>query len=85
VSFNEVGKAIGDAAKLQMSVNHNNTVFDVKRLIGKKFSDQQVQEDMKLWPFKVIKDARDRAIIQVEEGEEKKTYQPEQISSMILA
>ena len=68
-----------------MSINPNNTVFDVKRLIGKKFSDQQVQEEIKLWPFKVIKDDRDRALIQVKEGEENKTYQPEQISSMILA
>jgi heat shock 70kDa protein 1/2/6/8 len=68
-----------------MSINPNNTVFDVKRLIGKKFSDQQVQEEIKLWPFKVLKDDRDRVLIQVKEGEENKTYQPEQISSMILA
>ena len=68
-----------------MSVDPNNTVFDVKRLIGKNFSDQQVQEDIKLWPFKVIKGERDRALIQVEEEGLEKTYQPEEISSIILA
>jgi L1 cell adhesion molecule like protein len=68
-----------------MSINPKNTVFDVKRLIGKSFSDQQVQKDIKLWPFKVIKDERDRALIQVEEREENKTYHPEQISAIILA
>jgi heat shock 70kDa protein 1/2/6/8 len=51
VSFNEIGKAIGDSAKSQMAVNPKNTVFDVKRLMGKKFSDKQIQEDIKLWPF----------------------------------
>ena len=61
VSFTEVGRAIGDAAKLTMSKNPKNTVFEIKRLIGKKFSDGDIQEDIKLWPFEVISDLKERA------------------------
>jgi len=84
VSFTEVGRAIGDAAKLTMSKNPKNTVFEIKRLIGKNFSDVFIQEDIKLWPFEVSSDFKDRAIVRVKEGGVIKTYQPEQISSMIL-
>lgn len=84
VSFTEVGRAIGDAAKLTMSKNPKNTVFEIKRLIGKKFSDAEIQEDIKLWPFEVVADIKERATVRVKEKGEVKTYQPEQISSMIL-
>jgi heat shock protein 1/8 len=84
VSFTEVGKAIGDAARLTMSKNPKYTVFEIKRLIGKKFSDEDIQDDIKLWPFKVVSDVDDRALVCVKEKCEVKKYLPEQISSMIL-
>ena len=58
VSFTDVGIAIGDAAKLTMSKNPKNTVFEIKRLIGKKFLDEDIQQDIKLWPFEVVSDAK---------------------------
>jgi L1 cell adhesion molecule like protein len=85
VSFNEVGRAVGDAARLNMTKNPKNTVYEIKRLIGKKFSDPTVQEDIKLWPFKVVSDPKERAVVSVQEKSLAKTYQPEEISSMILS
>jgi len=64
-------------------MNPVNTVFDAKRLIGRKFSDQEVQSDMKHWPFKIV-DKAGKPIIQVEFKGEVKTFTPEEISSMIL-
>merc|ERR1712048_654798 len=51
VAFTETERLIGDAAKNQAATNPSNTIYDVKRLIGRKFSDSTVQKDMKLWPF----------------------------------
>ena len=84
VSFTEVGRAIGDTARENMSKNPKNTVFEIKRLIGKNFSDKDIQDDIKLWPFKVVSDLDDRALVCVKEKCEVKKYLPEQISSMIL-
>merc|ERR1711937_333410 len=68
----------------QVARNPENTVFDAKRLIGRKFADSVVQADIKLWPFKVIAGPGDKPLIQVEfQGEEKK-FHPEEVSSMIL-
>jgi len=53
VAFTESGKLIGDSAK-QAIVNPHNTVFDAKRLIGRRFDDETVQQDIKLWPFNVV-------------------------------
>merc|ERR1711907_221075 len=53
VAFTEEERLIGDAAKNQAARNPTNTVFDAKRLIGRKYNDQVVQNDIKLWPFKV--------------------------------
>ena len=61
VSFTDVGRAIGVAAKLSMSKNSNNTVFEIKRLIGKKFFDEDIQDDIKLWSFDVVSDLKERA------------------------
>lgn len=47
-------RLIGDAAKNQLTLNPENTVFDAKRLIGREFTDKTVQDDLKLWPFKVL-------------------------------
>ena len=57
VAFTDSERLIGDAAKNQVSLNPANTVFDAKRLIGRKFADQSVQSDMKHWSYKVVNDA----------------------------
>lgn len=86
VAFTPSGeRLIGDAAKNQAAVNPHNTVFDVKRLIGRSFSDKTVQRDAKLLPFKII-DKGGRPFIEVEQGADhsKKVYAPEEISAMVL-
>ena len=84
VAFNEKERLIGDGAKNQASVNPYNTVFDAKRLIGRKVADSSVQSDMKHWPFKVVPDSNDKPLIQVKYQNELKDFTPEEISSMIL-
>jgi len=83
VAFTDTERLIGDAAKNQVALNPNNTVFDAKRLIGREFRDHNVQQDMKHWPFKVV-DVGDKPKIQVEFKCEEKTFTPEEISSMVL-
>ena len=85
VAFTETERLVGDAAKNQITRNPTNTVFDAKRLIGRKYEDREVQEDIKLWPFKVIRDDKsDRPQIVVKfKGEEKKFF-AEEISAMVL-
>lgn len=84
VAFTEDERLIGDAAKNQISRNPRNTVFDAKRLIGRKFSDRSVQEDMKHWPFKVEQGTGDKPMIVVNFKNEVKKFHPEEISSMVL-
>ena len=83
VAFTEE-RLIGDAAKNQVSMNAHNTVFDAKRLIGRKFNENSVQSDMKHWPFTVLEGVGGKPIIQVIFAGEQKTFTPEEISSMIL-
>jgi heat shock protein 1/8 len=84
VAFNDSERLIGDAAKNQAAMNSENTVFDAKRLIGRKFDESTVQTDMKHWPFKVLSGPSGKPQIQVNhKGEEKKFY-AEEISSMVL-
>merc|ERR1712033_12089 len=83
VSFTDSERLIGDAAKNQVAMNPNNTVFDAKRLIGRKFSDSAVQSDMKHWSFDVI-DEDSKPEVRVEYKGEKKSFTPEEISSMVL-
>ncbi|KAK4307527.1 hypothetical protein Pmani_020675 [Petrolisthes manimaculis] len=83
VAFTDTERLIGDAAKNQVAMNPNNTVFDAKRLIGRKFDDHHVQSDMKHWPFEVINDST-KPKIQVEYKGDKKAFYPEEISSMVL-
>lgn len=83
VAFTDTERLIGDAAKNQVAMNPNNTVFDAKRLIGRRFDDATVQSDMKHWPFTVISDGG-KPKIQVEYKGETKTFFPEEISSMVL-
>jgi L1 cell adhesion molecule like protein len=84
VAFTDSERLIGDAAKNQVARNPENTVFDAKRLIGRKFQDQIVQADMKLWPFKVVAGTGDKPMIAVHYMGEDKKFHPEEISSMIL-
>lgn len=83
VAFNDSERLIGDAAKNQVAMNPSNTVFDAKRLIGRRFDDPTVQSDMKHWPFTVINQGG-KPKIQVEYKAETKTFFPEEISSMVL-
>ncbi|KAK5822150.1 hsp71-like protein [Linnemannia elongata] len=83
VAFTDTERLIGDAAKNQVAMNPVNTVFDAKRLIGRRFDDKDVQSDMKHWPFKVI-DKATKPYIQVEYKGETKEFTPEEISSMVL-
>ncbi|XP_024171588.2 heat shock cognate 70 kDa protein [Rosa chinensis] len=83
VAFTNNGRLIGDAAKNQVSKNPTNTVFDAKRLIGRKFSDASVRSDMKLWPFKV-RGVGDKPMIVVNYKNVEKKFAAEEISSMIL-
>lgn len=80
VAFNDSERLIGDAAKNQTAMNPNNTVFDAKRLIGRKFSDADVQSDMKHWPFTVRAKAGDKPVIAVQYKGEEKEFTPEEIS-----
>jgi heat shock protein 1/8 len=84
VAFTDTERLIGDAAKNQVAMNPQNTVFDAKRLIGRRFSDPSVQSDMKLWPFKVIPGPADKPVIVVSSKGEQKQFSAEEISSMVL-
>jgi heat shock 70kDa protein 1/2/6/8 len=83
VAFTESERLIGESAKNQAAMNPKNTIFDAKRLIGRKFTDETVQADMKLWPFRVVSDGG-KPMIQVEYQGSTKTFSPEEVSSMVL-
>ncbi|CAG2107731.1 unnamed protein product [Medioppia subpectinata] len=83
VAFTDTERLIGDAAKNQVAMNPSNTVFDAKRLIGRRFDDSSVQSDMKHWPFDVVSDGG-KPKIRVDYKGESKQFFPEEISSMVL-
>ena len=83
VSFTNEERLIGDGAKNHASMNPENTIFDAKSLIGRKFDDPAVQSDIKNFPFTVISEDN-KPKIQANYKDELKTFQPEEISSMIL-
>jgi len=83
VAFTDSERLIGDAAKNQVAMNPENTVFDAKRLIGRRVDDATVKSDMKHWPFKIVPDGT-KPKIEVEYKGEKKTFYAEEISSMVL-
>jgi len=83
VAFTDTERLIGDAAKNQVAMNPTNTIFDAKRLIGRKFTDNTVQSDMKHWPFKVT-NVSGKPKLQVEHKSEEKNFTPEEISAMVL-
>ncbi|KAM3683525.1 hypothetical protein ACJW31_12G154200 [Castanea mollissima] len=84
VAFTPTERLVGDAAKNQVARNPINSVFDAKRLIGRRFSDPLVQEDIKLWPFKIICGLDDKPMIVVNYKGEEKNFSAEEISSMVL-
>jgi len=84
VAFTDAERLIGDAAKNQVAMNPENTIFDSKRLIGRKFSESVVQEDMKHWPFKVVSKPGDKPYIRVNYKGQEHDFAPEEVSSMVL-
>ncbi|KAK4480357.1 hypothetical protein RD792_013428 [Penstemon davidsonii] len=84
VAFTDTERLLGDAAEYQVAMNPTNTVFDAKRLIGRRFSDPSVQSDMQHWPFKVIAGSGDKPMIVVSYKGEEKQISAEEISSMVL-
>ncbi|KAI9805404.1 MAG: Heat shock protein ssb1 [Sarcosagium campestre] len=83
VSFSEKERLIGESAKNQAAMNPKNTVFDIKRLIGRRFDDPTVKKDIESWPFKVI-DQGGNPFVEVEYLNETKVFSPQEISSMVL-
>ena len=84
VAFTETERLIGDSAKSQCAMNAENTIFDAKRLIGRKYNDHTVQADLKHLPYKVSNDSSGKCVISASYLGEEKTFTPEEISSMIL-
>ena len=83
VAFTDAERLIGDAAKNQVAMNPENTIFDAKRLIGRRFNEPAVESDRKHWPFNVVDDCGKPRIQALYKGE-KKAFYPEEISSMVL-
>ena len=83
VAFTNEERLIGNGAKNQSAQNPENTIFDAKRLLGRKFSDRTVQQDIAMFPFKVI-DKEDKPIIVATVNGEERQFMPEEISSMVL-
>ena len=84
VSFTDTERLIGDSAKSNAASNPKNTIFDAKRLIGRKFSDAPVKSNMTHWPFTVKSGDYDKPQIEVDFKGERSTFQPEEISAMVL-
>jgi heat shock protein 1/8 len=84
VSFSDAEKLVGDAAKNQSTMNPKNTVYDTKRLIGRKYTDDVVQKDVKHWSFAVSGDKDNKPLINVKYKNEDKTFHPEEVSAMVI-
>jgi heat shock 70kDa protein 1/2/6/8 len=84
VSYTAEERLIGDAAKGVAASNPTNTVFDAKRLLGRRFRDPLVQSDMKHWPFKVVEGAAEKPVIEVEYKGKTTRFQPEEVSAAVL-
>ncbi|PWY68130.1 dnaK-type molecular chaperone bipA [Aspergillus sclerotioniger CBS 115572] len=83
VAFTDEERLVGDAAKNQYAANPTRTIFDIKRLIGRKFDDRDVQKDAKHFPYKVVnKDGK--PVVKVEVNQTPKTLTPEEVSAMVL-
>ena len=84
VAFTETERLVGDAAKNQANSNPKNTIYDAKRLIGRSYDDNIVRTDIKHWPFEIIKGENNKPLIKATYKGEEKSFNPEEISSMIL-
>ncbi|XP_013142325.1 PREDICTED: heat shock protein 68 [Papilio polytes] len=84
VAFTDTERLIGESAMNQIAMNPKNTIFDAKRMIGRKFNDPKLQQDIKHWPFEVVSDNGKPGIV-VQYKKERKKFTPEEISSMILS
>jgi len=84
VAFTETERLIGDGAKNQLPQNPINTVYTIKRLIGRKYTDDSVQKDKKLLSFKIVADKEGKPRVEVEWKGEKKQFTPEEVSAMVL-
>ncbi|KAK9913510.1 hypothetical protein M0R45_037323 [Rubus argutus] len=85
VAFTDTETFVGDAALNQIIRNPTNSIFDAKRLIGRRFSDASVQRDIKLWPFKVIGGPEEKPMLVVTHMGQEKQFSDEDISSMVLS
>jgi molecular chaperone DnaK (HSP70) len=83
VAFTETERLVGDAAKNQATMNPSNTIYDAKRLIGRRFEEESIQKDIKHYSFGVV-NSSGKPMIQVEYEGKKTEFSPEQIGSMIL-
>ncbi|KAF9427146.1 ATPase with role in protein import into the ER [Podila epigama] len=83
VAFTDEERLVGDAAKNQFAANPTNTVFDIKRLIGRRFDDPDVQKDIEHFPFKVV-NKNGAPVVEVQFKGEVKSFTPEEISAMVL-
>jgi heat shock protein 1/8 len=83
VAFTESERLIGDGAKNQVASNPHNTIFDAKRLIGRRFDDPVISHDKRYWPFKLIND-KGKPKIEVVFKNQVKVFAPEEISAMVL-
>jgi heat shock 70kDa protein 1/2/6/8 len=83
-AFTDTERLVGDAAKNQAAMNPKNTVYDAKRLIGRRYDDPNIQQDKRLWSFDVVDDGTNRPKIKVVHKEEEKTFYAEEISAMVL-
>ena len=84
VAFTDAQHFIGEDAKIQLSRNPRNTIFDAKRLIGRRFNSQDVQSDMKYWPFEIV-DKGGKPAFKLEFENEVKTLMPQEVLSMVIA
>ena len=84
MAFTDCGRQFGDAARHHMPINPTNTVFNAKRLIGRKFSDPDVQADAKYWPFSLVEGPGDKPLVQVAYNGETKRFHAEEICAMVL-
>jgi heat shock protein 1/8 len=85
IAFNDTERLVGDSARNQASSNSKNTVYDAKRLIGRKFTDQVVKDEITNLSYTVKKGADDKPLIEVQYKGEVKDFSPEEISSMVLS
>ncbi|TVY59508.1 Ribosome-associated molecular chaperone SSB1 [Lachnellula cervina] len=84
VSFTDKERLIGESAKNQAAMNPKNTIFDIKRLIGRRFDDPTVKKDIESWPFKVI-DQGGSPMVEVDYLGEAKIFSPQEVSAMVLS